>query len=277
MPVDLHCHTTASDGALSPSELLQLAIANHIELLAITDHDSLAGYHQAKAELDQHELHLLSGIELSSQWANMSVHVVGLNFDSTHPVMQQAVVEQGERRKQRAMMIAERLAKKGFLGAYDAAVALAGTGQVGRPHFAQFLVDKGYVSSIQQAFKRYLGAGKIGDVKAIWPTMAEVVEWIVAAGGVAVLAHPLHYNITATKRRALTADFKAAGGQAMEVVSGLQTPEKTAYLADLADAFELYASCGSDFHSHVGGWGDLGKMSPLPERCRPVWALWEGR
>lgn len=276
MSVDLHCHTTASDGALSPRELLQLAITNHIELLAITDHDSLAGYHQAQAEVDQYGLHLLSGIELSSQWSKMSVHVVGLNIDVTHPVMQQAVVEQGERRKQRAVIIAERLEKKGFLGAYDAAVALAGAGQVGRPHFAQFLVEKGHVSSIQQAFKRYLGAGKIGDVKAIWPTMAEVVDWIVVAGGVAVLAHPLHYKITATKRRALTADFKAAGGRAIEVVSGLQTPEKTAYLADLADAFDLYASCGSDFHRHAGDWADLGKMSPLPQRCRPVWALWEG-
>jgi predicted metal-dependent phosphoesterase TrpH len=272
---DLHCHTTASDGSLPAVELVDRAIEREVELLAITDHDTLDGYLSAKAHADASNIRLISGIEFSSTWGKMGVHIVGLHVDVENPELQAAVVSQKAARHQRGKLIGERLANKGFDDVYVGAKAIAGESQIGRPHFAQFMVQQGYVSDIKQAFKRYLGAGKIGDVKATWPAMKTVVEWIVQSGGVAVLAHPMHYKITNTKLRALVTDFKEAGGMAIEVVSGLLPNDRVQYLAELAQKFEMHASCGSDFHHPDTPWGDIGRMSPLPVSCKPVWHLFE--
>ncbi|MCR8923345.1 PHP domain-containing protein [Dasania sp. GY-MA-18] len=275
MLVDLHCHTTASDGGMPASELVLRAVDRGVELLAITDHDTLDGYLAVQEQSCSSSIDLMPGIEFSSVWGKTGVHIVGLNMDVQHPQLLAGVAQQKLARQQRAEMIGQRLAKKGYQGCYQGAQALAGSSQLGRPHFAQYLVNQGYVSSMQQAFKRYLGAGKVGDVKATWADMATVVQWITASGGVAVLAHPLHYKMTATKLRALISDFKAAGGQAIEVVSGVLPNDKVQHLAQLAQQFELYASCGSDFHHPDTQWGDIGKMSPLPSQCQPVWQLWQ--
>ena len=207
----------------------------------------------------------------------MGIHIVGLNFDPDNTVLMTGVKQQTESRDTRAEMIAERLAKKGIVGALEGAKLEAGDdGVVGRPHFAKYMVKAGYVSTVNQAFKSYLGAGKPGDVKQLWPDIATAISWITAAGGVAVLAHPDKYNMTRTKLRRLLEEFAAAGGQAMEVVSGHQDKQLTHYLAQLADRFELHASCGSDFHVPDQPWQELGKCSPLPESCEPVWRLWQG-
>ena len=273
MLADLHCHTTASDGGLPAITLVDRAIERGVELLSITDHDTLDGYLAAKQHAQARGLSLVSGIELSSTWAKLNVHVVGLQVDVQSPQLLEAVAKQKVARQQRARMIGQRLEKKGCANAYEGALQIAGDSQIGRPHFAQFLVAEGYVSSIRQAFKKYLGAGKPGDVKAIWPEMQQVVRWIVDSGGIPVLAHPLHYKLTATKLRAMISDFKAAGGLAIEVVSGVLPNDKVKYVAQLAEQFDLHASCGSDFHHPDSLWSDIGKMSDLPKHLTPVWDL----
>lgn len=269
---DLHCHTTASDGHLEPQALVEAAAAASVTVLAITDHDTTAAYDGIVAVPEG--LELINGIELSCRWRNVGVHVVGLNFDRHHPVMQQAVAAQMQRREERAERIAEVLSRKGFAGSLAGARALAGREAVGRPHFARYLESIGAVRSVDEAFQKYLGNGKPGDIKQMWPELEEVVGWIVAAGGVAVLAHPAKYELTRTRLRALLDDFIAAGGRAMEVSSGQQPDTLTRDLALLCNERGLWASVGSDFHQPGQSWAMLGRYARLPDSCEPVWQHW---
>ncbi len=269
---DLHCHTTASDGRLAPQALVDAAAEAGVTVLAITDHDTTAAYDQIVAVPEG--LTLINGIELSSRWRTIGVHVVGLNFDREHPVMQQAVTAQMQRREERAERIAAVLARKGFTGTLAGARALAGREAVGRPHFARYLESIGAVRSVDEAFQKYLGNGKAGDVKQMWPELEEAVAWILAAGGTPVLAHPAKYDLTRTRLRALLDDFIAAGGRAMEVSSGQQPPTLTRDLAALCNERDLWASVGSDFHQPGQSWAMLGRYSPLPDSCEPVWRHW---
>ena len=281
---DLHTHSHCSDGFLSPQDLVALAKQQGVSVLALTDHDTLAGIaaaQQAAAEpMDKSieppvqvggELTIITGIELSTQWNGRGVHIVGLDIDVNSPVLQAAVAQQAQARIDRAETIAQRLEKAGIKGALAGAQHYANGGAIGRPHFAQHMIDNGYVSTFPQAFKRYLGAGKVGDVKQCWPDMDVIVGWILQAGGIPVLAHPDKYDLTRTKLYQLLQDFVDAGGLAMEVVSGHQDPSVTDKLARAAADFSLLASCGSDFHSPKNPWQSLGGYSPLPESCEPVW------
>ena len=273
MNVDFHSHTTASDGALSPMDLLLRAKEQGVELMAITDHDTVAGYRSVRDQWRDPSMQLIAGIELSCLWRRRLIHVVGLNIDIDHPGLQAGLAVQQQARLDRAVLIGEKLARQGFAGGYRFAAELAGDSQIGRPHFAKFLVERGHVSSESEAFRRYLGAGKIGDVKSSWPEMATVIQWITDSGGVAVLAHPLHYKMTATKLRSLVDDFKTQGGGAIEIISGKQTKDRTQYLAQLAEQFELMASIGSDFHRPGMPWNELGRAGMLPKNCEPLWPL----
>lgn len=273
--VDLHCHTLASDGNLTPVQLCLRAVELRIDLLAITDHDTAAGYRQARDYLSVEPLplQLIPAAEFSCGWRNINVHVVGLGLDIDHPAALEAFAFLRTARLQRAEMIGHKLDKLRMPGTCAGALALAGESQIGRPHFARFMVEKGYVSSVDAAFNRYLGNGKVGDIKAVWPGLEQVVDWIRAAGGVAVLAHPLKYKLTATRLRLLVAEFKAAGGEAMEVVTGRQQNDWS-FLAELSRLNGLEASQGSDFHGVGLGWGDLGGIAPMPAGCSPVWQRW---
>ena len=273
MKVDFHMHSLHSDGVLSCRELLSLACSRNLDQIAITDHDTLAGYREFGSQFPT-DLRLITGCEFSASWQSLGVHIVGLNLDLCSPVMAEAMAVQAKTREQRSLAIAKALAKKGFADALDSAKKHARGAVIGRPHFAEFLVEQGYVKDRKQAFKKYLGAGKIGDVKANWRDLGQVCQWITDAGGVAVLAHPLKYGLTQTKLRQLLADFEACGGRAIEVISGDQNPDKTAQLAKLAHQFDLYASVGSDFHQPGQRWADLGMIPALPSVCKPVWTLW---
>jgi hypothetical protein len=271
--IDLHCHTTASDGALAPEALIDRAIERNIETLAITDHDTMAGFRQVVGYAKERGLNLIPGIELSSQWRAIGIHVVGLAMDPTHPVIVEAERSQTEVRRERAKTIAKRLEKKLQREIdFKAVEALAG-GEVGRPHFAQYLVDNGMVSDRQAAFNKYLGAGKIGDVKSGWPEMETVVKWIVDSGGQAVLAHPHHYKLTRTKLLDCVAAFQHAGGQAMEICCGLMDKNQSGQLKRIAQDHDLLGSCGSDFHGPNKFGLDLGVMPPFPkaEEVAGVW------
>lgn len=270
MIVDLHCHSTASDGSLSPGELIQRAADQDVELLSLTDHDTIAGYQGLDVPAG---LRLVGGIELSCVWSGVTVHIVGLGIDLDSEVMQAVEQRQGEARERRAQVIAERLERRGFVGVYDHARAGAGSRPLGRPDFARALVELGHVASESEAFDRYLGAGKIGDVKAMWPELATVLEWILLSGGVPVLAHPLYYRMTATKLRALIAAFVEAGGVAMEVCSGKPSADDLRYSRRLCEQFGLEASIGSDFHQPLA-WNELGRDSAVAHDLPGVWERW---
>ncbi len=270
MKYDLHCHTTASDGSLTPSELVARAANNGVTHLSITDHDTIAAYQQLDGS--NQPLTLIPGVEFSTQWRKTGVHIVGLNIDVRSDAIIEGTRFQATARHNRAEQIADTLQARGLDCKLEDVQKLAADGLVGRPHFAQHLINTGAVKNMQQAFKKYLGAGKPGDVKQYWADLPQIIEWIRDSGGIAVLAHPDKYKITRTRLVDIVANFKELGGQAIEVVSGRQIPSVTRDLAKLCEQHQLLASCGSDFHHPGQAWAELGEYSPMPERCMPVWA-----
>ncbi|MDG2048405.1 MAG: PHP domain-containing protein [Halioglobus sp.] len=274
--VDFHTHTSASDGALAPGELLARAVASKVELLAITDHDTVAGFQAAAAYHTKHlsSMSLISGVELSCQWLGVTIHILGLGIDCEHPVMRAGLTRMAAGRKERGNKIASRLESLGFNGALQGALRQAGDSQLGRPHFAAWMVEQGHVRDHNLAFERYLGQGKIGDVKAFWPELAEVTQWIESSGGVALIAHPLKYRFTGMKLRRLIIAFMAAGGRGIEVLSGRQTSDQTNRLLRLARDFDLEISIGSDFHRDAPYSASLGLESAPFGDLRGVWQRW---
>lgn len=273
MIVDLHTHTNASDGSLDAAQLLHEATTAGVQLLSITDHDTLAAYSSLPAG-GQDAPQLVCGIELSTEWRGCGIHVLGLNVALASDAMHAATTFQSAARIQRAEKIAERLERVGVENALDGARAHAHGGLIGRPHFARHLVASGFVKDFAQAFQKYLGAGKIGDVKQHWAPLAQIVDWIRDSGGTAVLAHPGRYGLTHTRRNALIDEFAALGGTGLELISGRQEPSLTATLAAAAAKLGLLASCGSDFHHPGQPWARLGMPLALPPACRPVWDAW---
>ncbi len=276
MKMDFHCHTTASDGALSPQQLIDLALKYEVKCLAITDHDTTAGYESALNYAQQNNIQLISGVEISCEWRGSTIHIVGLDVDVNHSVLQEGLAEIRVTRWERAhQMIAKLNARQGFnVEQLESKIqAMVGEGVVGRGHFAQLLIDEGIVKDAGQAFDRYLKKGRVGYVTQAWPALAKVVEWITQAGGVAVIAHPKVYKMTSRKLNALIDDFKCAGGQAIEVVNQPRHSADITGMADRANTHGLYASIGSDFHRPEHNWRGLGWLAPLPEKVKPVWTL----
>ncbi|WP_018416625.1 PHP domain-containing protein [Teredinibacter turnerae] len=271
---DLHSHSSHSDGVLSPVDLVMRAKSKQVDVLALTDHDTVSGLEAAAKQATIEGIDLIPGIELSSQWNGCGVHIVGLALDLGLPDIHAAVADVQRRRQQRAETIAEKLAKAGIPGALAGASAIAGGETLGRPHFARHLVREGHVSNVNQAFKRYLGAGKPCDVKNVWPSVEEVVHWVLSAGGTPVLAHPAKYKMTRTKLCRLVDCFTASGGLALEVVNGRQAVGMADNLARIATQYGLAASIGSDFHLPDQPWQELGCSGSLPAQVRPVWELW---
>ena len=274
MVYDLHCHSTASDGELTPAALVELAVNNGVTTLAITDHDNITGYLSLDHQAYIGTIELIAGIEFSALWGSAGIHIVGLNVDPASASLLAGIEHQHKVRQDRAQMINRKLEKRGIKNALSGAEQIAGNGLIGRPHFARFLMEQGLVTSMEEAFKKYLGNSKIGGMQSGWPSIETIVQWIIDAGGVAVLAHPKKYKLTRTKFRALVRQFKACGGQGLEVVSGNQTPEVTSQMSKICSEFGLVGSTGSDFHSPQQRWAQLGKSQSLPSECQPVWSLW---
>ena len=270
--IDLHCHTTASDGKLSPQELIAKAQERNVTTLAITDHDTLAGFHEAKEAAAQAGINLISGVELSCVWSGINIHIVGLNLDPSHPAILEAEDFQRKVRIERAEIIAERVGKRlKHTIDMDEIRSYTQDGQIGRPHFAQYLLKYELIGSFAEAFNKYLGAGKIGDVKSGWPDMPTAVGWIVQSGGVAVFAHGHRYKMTRTKLRACVQDFVVAGGRSIEVACGTMDSTQQQQLVSLANDFNLSGSCGSDYHGPNRFGLDLGIMPKFPKGITPVW------
>lgn len=278
MNVDLHCHSTASDGQLAPLQLFEQAVAAGLELLALTDHDTVAGLLELRALLDatpESACRLISGVEISTLWSKRSVHVVGLNIDENAELMQQALAEQSRVRFDRARLIGDKLAREGIPGAYAGALQLAQGSAPCRPHFAAFLVQQGHCQSARQAFDRYLGNNRLSGINHSWPTLEQAIAWIAGAGGVAVLAHPEDYRLTRTKLRALTSDFVAAGGRAIELAAVGKTPAVASAIEQLCREYQLAGSVGSDYHGGDTSWRRLGSTRRVPADITPVWELFQ--
>lgn len=276
MIVDLHSHTTASDGLLTPSDLVKRAVDNQIAILAITDHDTVKGLPEAQKTIANENLpiKLACGVEISTSWKNNEIHIVGLNIDIAHPELMALLSSQEQGRIDRALAISHKLAKVSIENAYQQAQPFAKGDIVSRAHFARFLVANGYVKDIKRAFKTYLGKGGYAYVPATWCSISDAVNAIHAAGGQAVLAHPSRYDLSLTKLKLLISEFKASGGDAIEVSQSRQTQDDLQKLAKLANEFELLASQGSDFHG-VDTYLDLGKTTPLPGSVIPIWHNWK--
>jgi predicted metal-dependent phosphoesterase TrpH len=271
--IDLHCHSHFSDGALSPDSLLEKALLAGIHMLALTDHDTTAGLTPLHIAACSTNIKIINGIELSTRWKKHDIHIIGLNIHPDEEGMCALIVRQNESRIARARQIAGCLVDFGVHDAYEKACEIAGHERVGRPHFAQILVNEGKVPDIQSAFKRFLGRGHGAYVPTEWLSIDAAVTGIVQAGGQAVVAHPLKYKLTRSKLHALISDFKQAGGVAIEVVSGEMLVSQINELAGICQRFELLASTGSDFHHDMSRTG-LGRQQQLPVSCTPIWHGW---
>lgn len=272
--IDLHTHSTASDGALSPAKLVEKAACSGVETLALTDHDTVSGLPDAQTAAVKHNITLINGIELSTQWNNKTIHVVGLNINPDSKVILDASHHLKQLRVERAIKIGEKLSKAGIDGAYENTKQIAGNGTITRQHFAQFLIANGHAKNQADVFKRFLVRNKPGYVSVKWPNLDETIIKIDAAGGVAVIAHPLRYKMTATKLHRLITEFKEYGGKAIEVVTGHNLPAEIELASNFAKRCDIAASIGSDFHNENTSWAQLGKLSFLPNGLTPVWELW---
>lgn len=271
---DLHCHSTISDGTLTPETLAARAKANGVELWSLTDHDEVAGQHRAMAAARDLGMPYLTGTEISVTFANVTVHIVGLGFDPDHPAMVQGLAATRGGRGERAREMSDQLAKAGIPGAYEGALKYVGNPElISRTHFARYLVEAGACKDTNEVFRKYLTEGKPGFVPHRWASLGNAVGWIREAGGVAVIAHPARYDHSATQEYALFSEFKAHGGQAVEVVTGSHSPSEYVKYADIAIEFGLAASRGSDFHSPEESHCDLGSLPFLEGRLTPVWEL----
>ncbi len=269
--VDLHTHSICSDGSLTPTELVQRAAAAGVEVLALTDHDTLAGLEEAQRAATAAKVRLVPGVEISASWRSQAIHVLGLWIDPARPRLQSMLLCQAERRRVRMRNMCARLAKIGLPGTALHAAVQANPGLPTRSHLAAAMVAAGLVGRADDAFRRYLGAGRAAHVATEWPALAEVLAGIRDAGGVATLAHPTRYTLSSGARKQLLGDFAAAGGSALEVVSGGNGAQHSETCAVLAAQFGFSGSVGSDFHNPQLTWNPLGRLAKLPDCIVPVW------
>jgi 3',5'-nucleoside bisphosphate phosphatase len=275
---DLHCHSVVSDGTLTPEALAERAAGNGVELWALTDHDEIGGQHRAAAAAHANGMKYLTGTEISVTFANETVHIVGLGFDPDDAGMKQGLLKTRGGRGARAQEMSEGLSRIGIHGAYEGALKFVGNPElISRTHFARFLVESGACKDTHEVFRKYLTEGKPGYVPHRWASLKDAVHWITDARGIAVIAHPGRYKFTANEEYALFLEFKAHGGQAIEVITGSHTPAEYVEYADKALEFDFAASRGSDFHSPDESHTDLGKLPLLPGQLTPVWELLEDR
>lgn len=268
--IDLHCHSRCSDGDLLPAELIDFAHNQGVTMIALTDHDTIAGLGQARAQAKKYNMTFINGVELSVQWRKHCLHILGLNIQQTDS-LKGLLDRQREQRELRAKRICDNLLKAGISDLYNESKNIANGAIITRPHIAKALVAKGIVKDIAMAFKRFLTRGKAGYVSTEWCLLSNALKEIKKASGVAVLAHPLRYKLTMTKLKELIEVFKDAGGDALEVISGLSTQSEIEKLAVLCKKYDLLASKGSDFHSQAYQRSVMGKLPLLPDNCVGVW------
>ena len=278
---DLHCHSNVSDGTLTPTELVARAAAREVKVLALTDHDDVAGLAEAAQAAAQQGIEFINGVEISVSWRSHTVHIVGLRIDPLNTELAEGLRGIRSGRRHRAELMAESLARAGIGGVLAGALRYASNpDMIGRTHFARYLVEAGHCKDVRSVFNRYLVKGKPGYVSHEWGNMQDAISWINGSGGIAVLAHPGRYTagrkaMGKTTLQELLKEFVEAGGRGIEVVSGSHTPPQFAEFARYAKEFGLLCSCGSDFHGPEESYRDIGRLPDLPLDCQPVWEHWE--
>ena len=270
--VDLHSHSRASDGLLSPAEVARRAVDNGVDMLALTDHDETQGLAQARGVADASGMRFINGVEISIEWSGLQVHIVGLDFDADDATLNAGLEGIRSGRVERARRMAADLERVDIPGCFEGAMRYAeNPNLIGRSHFARYMVERGVCRDTQSVFESYLVPGKPGYVTHRWVTLADAVSWIRGAGGLAVIAHPGRYKFSRVEMRHLFDEFKGLGGQAIEVVSGSQSQDHLIQMSRLAREYGFLASCGSDFHGPEESHVDIGGNASLPGDLTPVW------
>lgn len=269
---DLHCHSTVSDGTRSPAWLAQRAHEQGVDLWALTDHDEVAGVAEAAEAASRLGVPFLSGVEISITWQEKTIHIVALGVDERHPGLIDNLRRNRMGRAERAQAMAHKLAALGIPGAWEGSLRYVSNMElISRAHVARYLVDTGVCRTVSEVFLHYLGEGKPAFVPHRWASLEEALEWIRAAGGMAVVAHPARYDFAPMQEQAFFDAFAALGGQAVEVVTSAHSAQEVQHYAQLARQRGLYASCGSDFHSPEESRCNLGELPALPAGLTPVW------
>jgi len=274
--VDLHCHSTVSDGALSPSEIAARAKAGGVDIWALTDHDEIGGIAEAREAAHALGMQHVTGVEISVTWAGRTIHIVGLQFDENNADLAEGLRRTRSGREQRAREIAAQLAVAGIPDAFEGALKYVGNPDlISRTHFARYIIETGTCKDVQEVFSKYLIEGKPGYVPHRWATLEDAVRWIRGAGGIAVVAHPGRYDLNDLELDAFLLAFKRLGGVGMEVVTGSHTVDEYARFAGISRRYGLLASRGSDFHAPGESQTELGALPPLPPNLTPVWHDWQ--
>ena len=271
MKVDLHNHSYYSDGVFSPSEVVRFADDAGCDLFALTDHDTTDGLDEAQHMADKLSVNLVSGVEIFAFWRNMTIHIIGLDIDINSDILQAGLVHNQQLRKERAEKIALGLWRAGITDALEKTQALSKTDMLTRTHFAQMLIREGYCKDMKSVFRRYLNGKKPGGVRVEWKNIDEVVGWIHAAGGQAVLAHPFRYRMTQTKIKNMLTDFKEVLGDGIEVVTATSTNEEITVSNKWAKEYKLLSSCGSDYHGWPNQRIQIGCLRDLPNLDNAIW------
>ncbi len=272
--IDLHCHSTISDGLLSPQDLVAHAASHGIKVLALTDHDDVRGLSIARKTAQLYDLQLINGVEISVTWKKRTLHIVGLKIDPENPALNHALNQVHLDRDMRAQQMGESLAKAGILGAYEGAKAIAKQSIITRIHFARYLVENGHAKDTKSVFKKFLVKGKPGFIDHQWMDLEQAVNLIKNSGGTAVIAHPGRYDLGMINMLLLMHEFKKYGGVAIEVVTGSHTPPQYQQFAKIAHQFGLKSSQGSDYHGFGISHMEMGRLPTLPSNCVPVWNDW---
>ena len=262
--IDLHTHTTHSDGSATPFELVELAIRNGASAVAITDHDTVAGLKEGRAASNQLGIEFINGLELSAEYSPGTMHILGYYIDDQHKGLAGKLEELRAARDARNPEIASRLHALGVDVQYAEVADLAGNEVVGRPHFARVLVDRGHAASIQDAFNRFLAKGAAAYVEKKRLSPAESIALIHSAGGVAVLAHPYQLKLPSDALELLIGELVEMGLDGIEAIYSRHSPGDCDRYSKLARRYGLLLTGGSDYHGTykpditlVKGLGDL--------------------
>jgi 3',5'-nucleoside bisphosphate phosphatase len=271
MKVDLHNHSYYSDGFFSPAEVVKFAYEAGCDLFSLTDHDTTEGIAEAQIEADKLGVELLNGVEISAFWRNMTIHVVGLGVDHNNDNLQEGLAFNQRLRKDRAEKIALGLWRSGVQDALEKTKSLSKTEMLTRTHFAQMLIKEGYCKDMKSVFRHYMTGKKPGGVPVEWKNIDQVVAWIHAAGGKAIIAHPFRYRMTHTKIKNMLRDFKEVLGDGLEVVTATSTDEEVSLASQWSDNYNLLASSGSDFHGWPNQRIHIGSLRDLPNPEKAAW------
>jgi 3',5'-nucleoside bisphosphate phosphatase len=273
--IDLHCHSTVSDGLLTPARLVEHASLRGVSVLALTDHDDVRGLAEARIAAREKNITLINGVEISVTWQGRTLHILGLGIDPEYPPLEQGLASIRVGRVERARNIAAQLDRYQIHGSFEGANAYAGDGRlIGRTHFARFLVEKGYAKDVRSVFKKYLVKGKPGYSPHEWASLSDAISWIRGSGGQAIIAHPARYQLGKNVLETLLHEFRGLGGIGLEIISPSHTTDQIKLFAMHAQRLNLLASCGSDYHGPGESYFDLGQLPPLPAGCIPIWRDW---